>query len=96
MSKQPDRFAYLPKYVCHKVVRAEKIERCEEDPSTGMVRLFPANGSAPIDMDADFRLTKRPIKDGYLVVYEDGYTSWSPTKAFEEGYRLASEEGASA
>lgn len=26
-------------------------------------------------------------KDGYKVVYEDGYTSWSPTKAFEEAYR---------
>ena len=26
---------------------------------------------------------------GYLVVYEDGYRSWSPTKAFEEGYKPA-------
>ena len=23
---------------------------------------------------------------GYLVVYDDGYVSWSPAKAFEEGY----------
>ena len=23
---------------------------------------------------------------GYLVQYEDGYLSWSPAKAFEEGY----------
>jgi dihydrofolate reductase len=27
---------------------------------------------------------------GYFVTYEDGYTSWSPEKAFEEGYALTS------
>lgn len=26
---------------------------------------------------------------GYLVQYPDGYTSWSPKKAFEEAYRLS-------
>ena len=25
-------------------------------------------------------------KDGYTVVYKDGYTSWSPREAFEESY----------
>ena len=25
--------------------------------------------------------------DGYAVTYEDGYTSWSPKKVFEEAYR---------
>lgn len=25
--------------------------------------------------------------DGYKVVYEDGYVSWSPKKVFEESYR---------
>lgn len=29
-----------------------------------------------------------PDKDGYEVVYPDGYTSWSPKEAFEEAYRL--------
>lgn len=27
--------------------------------------------------------------DGYLVVYEDGYKSWSPKTVFEKAYRLA-------
>ena len=27
-----------------------------------------------------------PIIGGYLVCYKDGYTSWSPAQAFEEGY----------
>lgn len=26
-------------------------------------------------------------KEGYKVKYPDGYTSWSPTKVFEEAYR---------
>jgi hypothetical protein len=26
-------------------------------------------------------------RDGYKVVYADGYTSWSPTAAFEQAYR---------
>lgn len=29
----------------------------------------------------------RDGKDGYKVVYEDGYSSWSPKKVFEESYR---------
>lgn len=28
--------------------------------------------------------------DGYKVIYEDGYTSWSPKKVFEEAYRTMS------
>lgn len=25
---------------------------------------------------------------GYYIIYEDGYESFSPTEAFEEGYKL--------
>lgn len=28
-----------------------------------------------------------PLKDGYLVRYQDGYESWSPKEIFEEAYR---------
>lgn len=28
------------------------------------------------------------IDEGYYVVYDDGYASWSPSKAFEDGYTL--------
>ena len=32
-----------------------------------------------------------PYEDepGYVVVYEDGYVSWSPAKAFDDGYKLS-------
>lgn len=28
-------------------------------------------------------------EDGYLVVYPDGYKSWSPKKSFEDAYRVS-------
>lgn len=30
-----------------------------------------------------------PLKDGFLVIYPDGYQSWSPEEAFNEAYRVA-------
>lgn len=30
------------------------------------------------------------VEDGYLVIYEDGYQSWSPKHVFEKAYRLTS------
>ena len=29
--------------------------------------------------------------EGYLVIYPDGYESWSPKEVFEEAYRLVSD-----
>lgn len=29
---------------------------------------------------------------GYLVVYPDGYKSWSPKRVFEESYRMVSDK----
>lgn len=29
-------------------------------------------------------------RDGYAVVYEDGYRSWSPREAFDRAYRRVS------
>lgn len=29
-----------------------------------------------------------PNREGYKVVYQDGYVSWSPKEIFEEAYRL--------
>ena len=32
-------------------------------------------------------VSNRETRSGYKVVYEDGYTSWSPKEAFERAYR---------
>jgi hypothetical protein len=82
----------LKKYRSHKIVEAVKIAAAE----------IHIDGSATIageDEDDVFRtkpfwaLRFQPEERGdmepdlgYFVRYEDGYESWSPTKAFEEGY----------
>lgn len=37
--------------------------------------------------DPDFTVLKPVTKDGYKIVYEDGYTSWCPKDIFEKAYR---------
>lgn len=81
----------MPRYKCHKEVWALKIAGIS----------LPQNnaGDAELGFDeADFapRLMPRawldkhnPEVGGYLVVYKDGYQSFSPAEAFEEGYSRA-------
>ena len=33
-----------------------------------------------------------PFRQGYMVVYADGYESWSPENVFEAAYRLISDD----
>jgi hypothetical protein len=43
---------------------------------------------APFRVDAQFLKKHTPETGGYYVVYADGYKSFSPAQAFEEGYAL--------
>lgn len=57
----------------------------------GPLRTFitPAEGDyAPFEVDWAFMAKHKPEAGGYYVVYDDGYKSFSPAKAFEEGYTL--------
>lgn len=70
-------------YLSHKQVKAAKV--VDVLPSNyGRSFIFHlddgSNAAPPQGMCAD-----NPI-GGYYVVYQDGYTSWSPAAAFEEGY----------
>ncbi len=92
----------LPLYRCHKVVGAVKIKEVikhahpdpkaddaafEASPAFEGAHLFPVEeGHAPIPVDADWYRKHNPDAGGYYVVYEDGYASYSPAKAFEDGY----------
>lgn len=61
----------MKKYQCHKIVEAEPA--------------IKKGGKIYTEGDIVPR-TMEPVEEGYRVVYEDGYVSWSPKKAFEDGY----------
>ena len=41
---------------------------------------------APVAVSRDFVSKHEPKAGGYYVTYKDGYKSFSPAQAFEEGY----------
>ena len=78
----------LPKYKCHKVVHAAKITEIESHENNGFgsrTMVFGEVGASQFLTD-DWKIKHDPQIGGYYVVYEDGYTSFSPTEAFEAGY----------
>jgi hypothetical protein len=57
---------------------------------TKLVQATPAirkGGKIYLPTDAIPR-TMEPVEEGYKVVYEDGYESWSPKDVFEKGIRM--------
>ena len=57
----------------------------EKDIGTKLVQATPANsqGCGKIYLPTDaIPKTMEPVKNGYKVVYEDGYESWSPKDVF--------------
>ena len=82
----------MPKYKCHKEVWALRIASvevidnpCEADDQTGVIT--PAeDGYAPFPVSKEYMVKHVPQADGYYVVYEDGYKSYSPPEPFESGY----------
>ena len=79
----------LSLYRCHKLVLAGKI-RCIGIDGVGD-DWITLEGLARFRAPDGWMSRYKPddlTDPGYFIVYEDGYTSWSPTKAFEEGYAL--------
>ncbi|OUR99248.1 hypothetical protein A9Q81_11780 [Gammaproteobacteria bacterium 42_54_T18] len=79
--------AEMPKYKCHKEVWALEISKIEGTTLHFVDELF-----APIDVDAGFIDRHALNQPGYLVVYQDGYRSFSPKAVFESGYSSIDEE----
>ena len=88
----------MPKYKCIKDVLALKIKSIVFDSDLAAQSGRETDGSAtftpeddrfaPIKLSAEFVHKHKPVKGGYYVVYKDGYKSFSPAVAFEEGYVL--------
>jgi hypothetical protein len=82
----------MPKYKCHKEVHALKIAEIRDttvpgNESDGSRLIVPADeGFAPFRVHRDYMFKHKPQVGGYYVVYADGYISFSPAEAFEDGY----------
>ena len=82
----------MPRYECHKVVHALKIARVDNptepgNKDDGSRVIVPTDaGYAPFVVSSAYVQKHTPQPGGYYVVYKDGYTSFSPATAFEDGY----------
>ncbi len=71
----------MPRYECFKKVWALKIADIDG------VMIAPSDeGYAPFAVSAEYIEKHKPQVGGYYVVYQDGYRSYSPAEAFEQGY----------
>jgi hypothetical protein len=74
----------LPRYKSHKDVWALKIAAIDG------TEITPAEeGYAPFMVTDEYIAKHQPHVGGYYVVYQDGYKSFSPASAFEQGYTRA-------
>lgn len=68
-------------------------ERCAFETTNGPTlgaSIVPVEDNfPPFNVDGSFMAKHKPQAGGYFVVYTDGYQSYSPAKAFEEGYTRA-------
>lgn len=85
MSEHEQVGAQMPRYRCHKEVWALKIAGVETALNGDKRFQFVETGYAPIQV-APFERFAAAKSGDYLVVYDDGYQSISPAKAFEDGY----------
>lgn len=81
----------MPKYKSHKEVWALKIEDISlghfHDEGTEYAMITPTDEEyAPFAVTKEYIEKHKPEVGGYYVVYKDGYKSFSPAEAFEEGY----------
>ena len=86
----------LPEYICHKRVRAAKILLIATIAQYGAPSVYLLHRAGDGNADEHTRYVDSAWmrnhnlspegRGGYFVEYADGYTSWSPTQAFEAGY----------
>lgn len=86
--------ANLLRWQSHKCVWADKIERIIDRyddprrPASESRWVWELRGGTRIVVDPALIARGTPVVGDYYVRYDDGYESWSPKKAFEEGYTL--------
>lgn len=85
--------AVLTLFACHKTVWAAPIVAISADTGVAMIQL-PSGDRHSVVVPARFFADpdKPPHPGDYLVVYAEGYMSWSPKGVFEDGYSKAGGE----
>lgn len=81
----------LPRYKCHKEVKAARIKKVYRKSTLNSPRLIVIlsdGGEWPVPVSTDYMAKHKPYEGGYYVEYEDGYASFSPPEPFESGYTL--------
>ncbi len=94
----------LPTYRCHKRVQAMRIAEIHlvmrPAPNTFPETLVETHLLVPgptesvlesVEVDGAYMAKHKPRLGGYYVRYEDDYESFSPAKAFEDGYTRVEE-----
>ena len=78
----------MPHYNCNKQVWALKIRKIRpSEDDDGSAIIYPEeDGYARFKVSAAYVKKHQPEEGGYYVVYKDGYKSFSPADAFEDGY----------
>lgn len=82
------KMIFLLRYRCHKEVSADKIEQIHPGRADGGgpgATLWLSEGHK-VSVDEGWMSKHNPQEGGFFVVYDDGYRSFSPAKAFEDGY----------
>jgi hypothetical protein len=76
----------LPQYVSHKRVWALEIAEIGQRMENGYAVSFRDAGYDPVELPYEMWARYKPVPGDFYVVYADGYKSFSPRKAFLEGY----------
>lgn len=78
----------MPRYVSHKKVWALEIDTITNDVDAAGAKMLTFRDKGYAKMRAPLEMFARyvPVPGDYYVVYADGYKSFSPRKAFLEGY----------
>ena len=83
--------ADMPRYRSHKTVQALEIASINKDKIDATFLSFVDKNFDDIEVPAELLLRYKPVPGDFLVVYADGYKSFSPRKAFLEGYTRETE-----
>jgi len=81
--------AEMPRFKCHKEVHALQIADFVEshrDPELPIEAVPMDDRFLPIPLSLKWCQEHDVTPGGYYVVYDDGYVSFSPQTAFENGY----------